>query len=587
LSDYSVGLFIFTCILYIWPEARHHLHMLQQNSYFNDRYLAWCRKRPLLPQACLNIGLCIAFFILYNLIPPNMVFVALSLILIALLIYGIVSGKKRGDKVPLVYTWRIWRLIITLGALLVFFFASIWGIISIFRIVFDFQIYRRFFLVLMVAISPVARYLTLAANTINKPIERRIAQGFIDDAKRILGERPGLRVIGVTGSYGKTSVKNILYDLLSRDYEVLMTPESYNTTMGVVRTVRERLSAKHQIFIVEMGAKKPGDIKEICDIVRPEIAILTAIGPMHLETFGSIDKVADTKFELVDAVDARGAGDTGEGASDAGKRGNARGAVFLNYSNEHIRQRDRARRDAKLSSCPTVRYGVDRPANEETYDEANKDTCDETYVLDIWAKDIISGPEGSRFIIQTSDGGELALRTDLLGRHNALNITAAVAVARHIGVLPSVISRRVAGLKPVPHRLELLPAGAKYRIIDDAYNSNPEGAREALDVLGSFPGARILVTPGMVEIGEREEEANRELGTRAFGRCDFIIVVGKNRSGPIEEGAVSAGFDPSMIYVAEDIQDALKKVGALADTLRPGEGPVTALLENDLPDSFM
>jgi UDP-N-acetylmuramoyl-tripeptide--D-alanyl-D-alanine ligase len=148
-------------------------------------------------------------------------------------------------------------------------------------------------------------FVTALANLINKPIENRINKWFIDDAKRILSEHEGLRIIGITGSYGKTSVKYYLTTLLSEGFRVLMTPESYNTPMGIVRTIREHMQPTHEIFVCEMGARHLHDIKEITDIVHPDDGIVTSIGPQHLETFHSMDNIISTKYELLDAVDEK------------------------------------------------------------------------------------------------------------------------------------------------------------------------------------------------------------------------------------------------------------------------------------------
>ena len=123
-----------------------------------------------------------------------------------------------------------------------------------------------------------------------------------------------ITVIGITGSYGKTSVKFYLNKLLSAKYNVLMTPESFNTPLGVVKTIRTSLKATHEIFICEMGAKNINDIKEICDIVHPKHGVITSIGPQHLESFKTVENVVKTKFELADAIDKNG-------------------MVFLNYEN--------------------------------------------------------------------------------------------------------------------------------------------------------------------------------------------------------------------------------------------------------------
>ena len=129
---------------------------------------------------------------------------------------------------------------------------------------------------------------------------------YINDAKQMLAQMPDLKIIGITGSYGKTSTKHYLNRILSEQFDVLMTPGSFNTPMGVVRTVREMMKPYYYVFIVEMGAKQLGDIKEICDIVHPEIGIVTAVGEQHLESFKSIENVQRTKFELVEALPENG-----------------------------------------------------------------------------------------------------------------------------------------------------------------------------------------------------------------------------------------------------------------------------------------
>ena len=171
-------------------------------------------------------------------------------------------------------------------------------------------------LFLWAALTP---FVTLLAWLINQPMENAVTSRYIRDARRRLEERPDLMVIGITGSYGKTSTKNFLHALLSARYNVLMTPESFNTTLGVVRTVRERLQPSHQVLLAEMGAKNPGDIREICDLVHPGYGVITAIGEQHLETFQTVENIIATKFELADAVPAGG-------------------AVFLNADNAYIRE---------------------------------------------------------------------------------------------------------------------------------------------------------------------------------------------------------------------------------------------------------
>ncbi|MCL1805986.1 MAG: UDP-N-acetylmuramoyl-tripeptide--D-alanyl-D-alanine ligase [Clostridiales bacterium] len=525
--------------LYYWGNLRQCLHMMQLNSYYNDRFLKWAKGRragraQYAYMFCAYLCLLAVLLVLRNLLPLE-----LYLILSGAAFFVLAALRKKStDKKALVYTWRARRLLACAGLLCLLFLLFL---LIVFRAAFWWT------LPFWLAYLNIAAYLVvLAANTVNKPLEKAVADSFVRDAKRILAERPGLKVIGITGSYGKTSTKNILSQLLSLDFGVLATPESYNTTMGVVRTIREKLAATHEVFVVEMGAKKTGDIKEICDLVKPSMGIISSIGEMHLDTFFTMDNIIRTKYELAEAVGGEG-------------------LIFLNTDNEYIRARE--------LSQPTVRYGTSGP-------EEGRD-------MDVWAADIRSGPSGSRFDLCFAGGGAVSCQTRLLGRLNVLNIVAASAVAVKLGLAPDKLPRLIARLEPVTHRLQLLPPGPDFQIIDDAFNANPEGSAQALETLGGFPGFRILVTPGMVELAQREEELNRRLGALAAACCDYIIIVGESRAPAIEAGALGAGFAREMVYIAADIQDALAKAGSLAAALSKDEGPVTVLLENDLPDNYL
>jgi UDP-N-acetylmuramoyl-tripeptide--D-alanyl-D-alanine ligase len=376
-------------------------------------------------------------------------------------------------------------------------------------------------------------FAVLAANTINRPIENRIAGWYIEDARKILNSMNNLTVIGITGSYGKTSTKNFLASLLAARYNVLMTPESYNTTMGAVRTVREKLLPVHDVLIVEMGARRPGDIAEICELVRPKYGIITAIGEQHLETFKTVENIIGTKFELADYIPDDG-------------------LIFLNGDDKYIKN--------KKTGKPFVTYSVRAGSG-----------CDYT------AFDISVSREGSRFTVAAPDGERCVFTTKLLGAHNIQNITGCIAVAHRLGIPLSELVVSVRRLKPVEHRLQLLPNG----YIDDSYNSNPAGFRAALDVLSQFSGQRVLVTPGMVELGERQYQLNRELGAYAASRCDYAVLVGEKQAPPLREGLLEAGFQAERLFIAPDLNKAIEIVNSL-----PNEGQRTVLLENDLPDNY-
>ena len=494
------------------------MHIFQLNSYNHSVQRSWISRDKdgffRRAYAILAIPL-IFFFNTYGLI-------------IAFLVFGaaILLNLPKPAKKPLVLTGRVKRMLGTLGLLYLILAAlaavswfgfDLTGIASLYGAVIVFNPYS-----------------IILANTLNKPIEEKINRDFIEDASRIIREMPRLTVIGVTGSYGKTSVKFYLGKLLSSKYNVLVTPESYNTTLGVVRTVREHLRPTHEIFVCEMGAKGLGEIKEICDIVKPKMGVITSIGPQHLESFHSIENVIKTKFELEDAL-----------PSD--------GLVFLNTDNEYI-----ASRSVKSKR---VAYGL----------------CDNA---DYRARDVKVSEKGSEFKMTGRDGVEYSFTTKLIGHHNVQNIAGAIAAADTLGVPMEDIVIQVRRLEGVPHRLQLIRNGGNL-IIDDAYNSNPSGAKVALEVLKEFSGIKILITPGMIELGERQYELNCEFGKQAAGICDFVALVGEKQTKPIYEGLISEGFDREKIFVAATIQEALAKVEAIKTTQRK-----TVLLENDLPDNY-
>ena len=499
------------------------MHFFQLNSYRFDTHMKWFKENngKYLSHATVSVILLIIVTVPIN--------ISVKLLLSALIFaLSIKVEKPKKAKKPLVYTPRVKRMLATLTLLVGIIVAAVTKPCFINRR----ESIAALILVLLYALSPL---LVLVANLINKPIELSINKHYTNDAKKILAACPDLTVIGVTGSYGKTSVKYYLNTLLRAKYNVLMTPESYNTPMGVVKTIRGSLKATHEIFICEMGAKWVGDIKELCDIVHPKHGIITSIGPQHLESFKTLDAVKSTKFELADALP----GD---------------GMLFLNGDDENIKD-----------------YGCKRPA--VTYSVEG----DADYV----AYDLSVSEKGTSFSVRTRDGETERYSTRLIGRHNVLNIVGAIAICHKLGIPLSDLKGQVRKLNGVPHRLELTEKNG-VTIIDDAYNSNPSGTKAALEALSLFDGYKILVTPGMVELGEKQEELNREFGQNAAKVCDYVVLVGQKQAVPIKAGLLDENYDENKIFVASTINEALTHVYAL-----PSHGKKKViLLENDLPDNY-
>ena len=480
-----IVLWVAAWVLYM----RFYLQMFQQNSNRRDRFLKWLGDNP----------------------------------------YPRLFGKS---KVKFVFTPRMARLTVTTTLVAIVLTLAPW-------------FFGIFWLSALVVI--LCPFVLCIADWINSPIEKAINNWYIKDARRKLARFDGLTIIGVTGSFGKTSTKNYLYRILSEKYNVLMTPGNYNTTLGVVRTIREKLEPYHEIFICEMGAKEVGDIREICDLVHPTIGIVTAVGEMHLETFGSLQNIQKTKFELIDALPRDGFG-------------------VINEESAGIASYKGVRED-----CEIARFGID------------------AHRVDVRAANIEYTQSGMEFDV-IDKSVSLHLKTSLLGEANILDLTGAVVIAKHLGVDDGKIALAVSKIQAVEHRLSLSRRGS-LTILDDAYNSNPTGAAMALGVLASMKlpegGRRICVTPGFVELGARQADACRELGALAARSADILVIVNKYNRDAILAGAKSAIPDSDReslsdrVLCVDTLAEAVAALGVLAT---PGSA---ILYENDLPDTFV
>ena len=364
--------------------------------------------------------------------------------------------------------------------------------------------------------------------------------------------------IGITGSYGKTSTKFILKTILSEKYNVLATPESYNTTMGNVKIIRKELKPEHQVFISEMGARYPGDIRKICDFVYPQIGIITSIGPQHLESFKTIENVAKTKSELLRALPIKG--------------------EAKNLAQMYSSLNDKAfKKDSAIFLPVDGAFCSELYKNEKNRTKFSYSVSDKS--ASVYAKNIKMSSEGCKFTAVTPKG-DIECVSKLLGELNIQNILGAIAIAIYLDLSKEQIARGVSKIEPVAHRLQILPSNNGTIVIDDAFNSNPVGSKMALDVLKEFKGRKIVITPGMVELGEKEEYYNNEFGKHMAKCTDIAILVGVKRSKPIEKGLLDAGFDSMNIYVVPDLDAATKK---LAEITNVGD---VVLFENDLPDNY-
>ena len=372
-----------------------------------------------------------------------------------------------------------------------------------------------------------------------QPVETHIQNGFKRQARQRLRERPDLTVVGVTGSYGKTSTKFILAELLRQKYNVYATPSSYNTPMGMCLAINEHLKPEHQVLVLEYGIRYPGDMAELCDIAEPDVSVITTIGVAHLDTMGSQDAIAQEKGLLVERT-----------APD--------GATVLNADD------DRVRAMAGRTDGTVWRVSVDGHSG-----------------ADLTAHNVRYNTEGTAFEVRDDTGTEATIRTQLLGAHNVLNVLLGLAAGRRMGLRLRQMAHAARRIEPIEHRLQLRKEG-DLTIIDDAFNSNPVGARNAIEILGQMNGGRrVIVTPGMVEMGDRQWEENKTLGTHiARHNIDLAVLVGDEQTAAIQEGLTEAGYPSDSVKVVQSLFDARE---FLSTHLRSGD---VVLYENDLPDQY-
>jgi len=512
-------------ITFMYLKMRLELHMMQLNSYRNGRYLKWLSNHILDKKRVIEL----VFLIILLLLTFLHFYTINYFIFCYIAFYSFLSFQylKINYKKKLVLTSRALRLLCSSVILFLFF-----PVLNFLNLI----LFINFYIITSLVLN-FSWFIICLANILIKPVEEIINKWYFNDAKRIISKMPDLIIIGITGSYGKTSTKHFLYRILSEKYNVLMTPGSYNTTMGVIRTIREELKPTHEVFIVEMGAKQPGDIQEICDLVKPKIGIITAIGEQHLDSFKTIERVQNTKFELVDSLPIDG-------------------LAVLNADYEYIAKK-------KINNTQIKYYSI----NDLGFQYS--------------VNNIIYTNKVSKFTIIKDSIPIINLETKLAGNYNISNLLSAYIVSIYLGVKDESISYAIKKIKPVQHRLEIKVTNNNITIIDDAFNSNPLGAKMALDVLGQMKGDRkIIITPGMIELADKHYYYNQIFGEQIAEVCNYVILVGRKITMPIQNGLKNKNFPSDHVYIGNNFKEATI---FLKSILRPFD---VVLYENDLPDTY-
>ena len=519
-------------ILLMIIDFKKSLHMAQQNLYNDDnRFLKWIikdLKQFKTPTKC-SIVVIITYLILIALRLDSKIIVSIYFFLVCLVIFIIkIKEEKASDtKIGLKITARVKRLIIT-NILLLVIFSFLLKLVPIFNLKY----------LLLFIYDFALNFIVIFSIIINKPVEKLVYLSYKTKAVNKLRQMNNLKVIGITGSYGKTSSKNILSDILNVKYNTLPSPKNFNTPYGLIITVNNYLDKFDDILIAEMGAYKVGEIKGLCELVKPKYGILTKIGTAHIEIFGSQENIQKGKFELIESLPHDGIG-------------------VLNADDELQRSYN------LKNNCKIIWIGIE-----------SKD-------VDVRATNIKTNNNGTTFdVIFKGDKNKYEFTTRLLGYNNIYNILASVALAKEFGLTIDQIKKAVLGVKSVEHRLELRQAG-NITYIDDSYNSNPVGSKMALDVLGKMPGFKIVMTPGMIELGDKGYELNKKFGTYMLGNTDVVILVGEKITKPIRDGLKEVNYDDKNIYVVKTTKEAFGLVKSLT-----ANREAYVLIENDLPDIY-
>ncbi len=456
---------------------------------------------------------------------------------IVILLVSLTDERDKCIHQPLVFTARARRLIATYA-----FFAAVCIAATVTAGCFirSGDVWACFiFIPLAMALLPEYVALALLAN---RPMEKFIAKRYVAKCKQKLQSMRIVK-IGITGSFAKTSVKNILTTILGEKYRTYCTPHNYNTPMGICKAVAE-MPEDTEVFVAEMGARHQGDIAELCDIVKPNYGIVTGVGNQHLSMFKSQERIYETKKELNDYIEARG----GEGIVFNGD----------NAFTEKMYSVSSVREKTLISSSRCENHGEDS-----------------AYIR---IDNAVYDSDGIKFTLYI--GKEKAeCSTRLIGKHNLTNILMCVAMAYKLNLDIRQIAKGISKLSPVEHRLEVMRLANGVTIIDDSYNSNFEGAKLAIETLGMFKGRKVVATQGLVELGREQIKFNFELGECIAETADIAILIGVNRED-LRMGMLAKGFCDKNIYTVEHL-DGAKEI--FSGILKSGD---VLLIQNDLPDNY-
>ena len=399
--------------------------------------------------------------------------------------------------------------------------------------------------------------LAIISVIIISPLDYILKQKIIKAAKNKIAKHQKLIIIGITGSYGKTTMKEAVAEILAPKYKVLKTEENKNTPLGISQLILDKLNDKTEILIAEMGAYQQGDIKKLCEITKPDIAILTGINESHLERFGSIENTISAKFEVV-------------------KYAKENAKIILNADDKLVTENYKQ----QIGGCPAFVPQSGTTAGEEIffYSAENNGRCE----YKILNQQFLPEGNGQSADILNSLGGIGNIKTPFLGEYIFGDIIAGIIIARELGLTDEQIKQGISRLKPVEHRLQLIKGKNGVLVIDDSYNGNSDGVKEAIKTLANFEDKRkIYVTPGLVETGYKNEEIHFNIGKQLSEAADLVILIKNSATPYIEQGLLENGFNKKNIIWFDSAASAhagIKDITKKRDVI---------LFQNDWPDNYL
>ncbi|MFA5072115.1 MAG: UDP-N-acetylmuramoyl-tripeptide--D-alanyl-D-alanine ligase [Candidatus Pacearchaeota archaeon] len=336
--------------------------------------------------------------------------------------------------------------------------------------------------------------------------------------KRAMKKREALEnilVIGITGSYGKSSTKEFLKEILSAEFKVVSTEKNENSEIGISQCILNHLNDEYEIFICEMGAYNRGGIKLLCDIAKPKIGILTGINNQHLATFGSQKNIVKGKLELIDSLPSEG-------------------LAVLNWDSELIK-------DNFNSTVNSVKYSISEKQ-------------------DLWAEEIKEDKEGISFKAVLKTGESQNFKTNIHGVHNVSNLLSAIAVAKKLGMELETIAEKIKEIKGgiIIKKVE------DFDLIDATYSSNFDGIISHLEYLKNWNGRKILVMPCLIELGSEGKEAHHKIGRKIGEVCDLAIITSRDYFKDLKKGAIESGMKAEDILFIPNGDKILKKIISVA-----------------------